>query len=78
MPTLVKDANTGLYKVRDRRGGRDVVQSLGTRDKAVAEGRYRTWLGENGGDKWKEIQHTYDEAVRKMVNEHLPLLRPNS
>lgn len=78
MPTLVKDANTGLYKVRDRRGGRDVVESLGTRDRGVAEGRYRTWLGENGGDKWREIQHTYDEAVRKMGAEHLPLLRPNS
>lgn len=78
MPTLVQDKKTKLWKVRDRRGGRDVVESLGTRDRGLAEERYGKWLAANGGDRWKEVQHTYDEAVRKMGAEHLPLLRPNS
>lgn len=78
MPTLVKDSKTGIYKVRDRRRGRDAIESLGTKDKSVAEQRYALWLTENGGDRWKEVKHSFDAAVEKLAIEHIPLLRPNS
>lgn len=78
MPSLIKDKKTGIYKVRDRRGGRDIIQSLGTTSKDLAEGRYAKWLAGNDGDKWKEVEHTFDDAVVLTTAEHFPTIRPNT
>ena len=67
-----------IWKVRDRRHGRDREQSLGTKDKSLAERRYGQWLTEKSGDRWGEVVHTFDAAVEKMLAEHLPMLRPKS
>lgn len=78
MPTLIKDKETGIYKVRDRRGGQDRELSLRTTSQGLAQERFGKWLAENGGDKWREIQHTFDEAVVKTTIEHFPTIRPNT
>ena len=78
MPTLIRDKATKIWKVRDRRGGRDSLSSLGTTEKAQAEARFAKWLLAHDGDRWKEIDHTFEEAVEKLRDEHLPNLRPNS
>jgi integrase len=78
MPSLIQDKQTKIYKVRDRRGGKDRQHSLGTTDKAVAQQRFGKWLAAHGGDKWREVQHSFDEAALLLIEERLPRLRPNS
>lgn len=64
---------------RTQRQNRDLRRSLKTRDKKIAEKRYRTWIEELDGMAWGEKPaRTFDEVARRFATEHLTRLKPSS
>lgn len=72
----------GLYKrgatwwARAQRQGTEYRRSLKTRDKRLAEKRFRDWLNELDAIAWGDKpRRSFDEAVRRFMREHLPTMK---
>ncbi|SRR5579883_283130 len=64
---------------RVQRQGQDLRQSLKTTSRRVAEKRLREWLEELDRVSWGEKpRRTFDEAMLKFIDEHLPTLKPKA
>lgn len=75
----------GIYKRgstwwgRFQREGKEHRQSLGTRDRRIAEKRLRQWLEEMDALAWGDKpRRLFDDAVRKFIAERLPHMKPSS
>jgi len=75
----------GIYKrgqtwhARAQRDGIEQRTSLKTKDRAVAEKRFRKWLDQLDASAWGEKPvRTYAEAEVKFINEHLTTLKPKA
>lgn len=67
------------YWGRAQREGREHRRSLKTTAKAIAERRYRQWLGELDAIAWGDKpRRRFDEAAERFIREHLPTLKPSS
>lgn len=78
-------ATMGIYRrgnawwARAQRDGQEHRRSLKTASKAVAERRYRQWLGDLDAIAWGDKpRRRFDEAAERFVKEHLPTLKPSS
>lgn len=64
---------------RVQRQGRELRQPLKTTDKSVAKERLREWLDRLDAIAWGEKpRRTFDDAMLKFDDEHLPTLRPRA
>jgi integrase len=67
------------WHARAQRGGVEHRTSLQTKDRAVAEKRFRKWLDQLDATAWGEKPaRTYAEAEVKFINEHLTTLKPKA
>lgn len=62
---------------RVQRQGREIRQPLKTTSEAIARKRLRAWLDEIDAIAWGDKpRRTYDDAMLRFINEHLPTLKP--
>jgi integrase len=68
-----------VYWVRAQRQNREYRRSLKTTDRAIADRRARSWLGELDAIAWGEKpRRTYAEAEEKFIREHLTAIKRGS
>ncbi len=77
MASIYKRGNVWWGRVR--RKGREYREPLKTASRAVAEKRLKDWLERLDAAAWGEKpRRTFDDLALKFMDDHLPLLKPQS
>lgn len=64
---------------RAQRDGKEIRQSLKTRNSAVADKRFREWIGQLEASDWGDRpRRSFEDAYRRFILEHCAAIKPKS